>query len=146
VNVLTIVARTQADAILGWLIQVQLTLAAHAKVNSKEAFEATLALNLIGQIPAPINDADCKKRFDPIDSLIVVFRHEITLSNGLVAFLNRSFKATLADLNGTIVIDDTLEKIVRRVANNCVSEAWRNLAFPFVLTCRTFVCDWANAS
>jgi hypothetical protein len=40
---------------------VQLTLAAHAKVSSKEAFEAAFVLNLIGQIPASRNDAGFKQ-------------------------------------------------------------------------------------
>jgi hypothetical protein len=40
--------------------------------------------------------------------------HEIALDNGLIAFMNQSLKATLVDLKGTIVIDDTLEKVQSR--------------------------------
>jgi hypothetical protein len=40
---------------------MQLTIAAHAKVNNKKAFEAALVSNLIGQIPAAINDAGFKQ-------------------------------------------------------------------------------------
>jgi hypothetical protein len=40
---------------------VQLTIAADAKVNNKEAVEAALGSNLIGQIPASINDPGFKQ-------------------------------------------------------------------------------------
>jgi hypothetical protein len=45
---------------------------------------------------------------------MVVVHHEITLYNDLIAFMNQSLKATLVDLKGTIVIDDTLEKVQSR--------------------------------
>jgi hypothetical protein len=119
----TIFARTEGAAIFAGLKEVQLTIAAHAKVNSKEAFEAILVSNLIEQSPAHINDVDFKKRFDPTDSRMIAFHHEITLYPGLIAFMNQSLKATLADLNGTIVIDDIFEEIVRRVVGNRMPEA-----------------------
>jgi hypothetical protein len=40
-----------------------------------------------------------------------------------------------------IFIDDTLEKFVRRVVVNRMSEAQRSFAFPFVLTLRGSICD-----
>jgi hypothetical protein len=131
----------EADAIFARLVEVQPTNAAHAKVKNKEGFEAALVLNLIGQIPASINDAGFEKRFNPNDSLIVVLHHEITLYNDLIAFMNQSLKAPLADLQGTRVIYDTLENVVRLVVGNRVSQAWHSLAFPFVLTVRACICD-----
>jgi hypothetical protein len=99
VNVSTIVARTGGDAIFAGLIDLQLTIAAHAKVNSKEAFEAAPVSNVIEQSPAHINDVDFKKRYDLTDSLMIVFHPEITLYHGLIAFMNQSLKETFADLN-----------------------------------------------
>jgi hypothetical protein len=141
VDVSTIVAQTEGPAIVAGLIEVQLTIAAHAKVNSKEAVEAIPVSNFVGQIPAPINDIDCKKRFDPTDSLMVLFHHEITLYHGLIAFMNQSLKTTLTDLKGTIIMNDVLEKIVRHDVVNRVPEARRSLAFPCVLTVRAFIYD-----
>jgi hypothetical protein len=140
VIVATIVTWMEADAIYTRLVEVQPTNAAHAKVKNKEGSEAALGLNLIGQIPAPINDTGFEKRFHPNDSLMVVLHHEIALHNGVIVFMNQSLKETLADLKGTIIIDDTLEKIVKPVVGNRVSEAWRSLTCPFVFILRAFIC------
>jgi dynein heavy chain len=96
---------------------------------------------LIGQIPAPINDTGSEKRFNPNDSLRIVLHHEIALHNGLIVFMNQSLKETLADLKGTIIIDDTLEKIIRSVVGNRMPEVWHSLAFLSVLTLRVFIRD-----
>jgi hypothetical protein len=61
--------------------------------------------------------------------------------NYLIAGMNQSLKETNSNLKGTMIIDDTLEKIARRVVGNRVSEAWHSLAFPFVLTVRACICD-----
>jgi hypothetical protein len=61
VNASPIVARTKAIAIFAGLREMQQIIAARAKVKSKEAFEAALLSNLIGQIPASTNDAYFKE-------------------------------------------------------------------------------------
>jgi hypothetical protein len=55
--------------------------------------------------------------------------------------MNPSLKATLTDLKGTIIIDETFEKMVRRIVGNRLREARRSLTFPFVLTLRAFIHD-----
>jgi hypothetical protein len=137
VNASLIVARAKAIAIFAGLREMQLIIEAYAKVNNKEAFEAVFLSNLIGQIPVSMNDAYFKERFDPIDAFIVVLHHEIFLYHSLIVFMNPSLKATLADMKGTIVIDETFEKMARSIVGNRLPETRRSLAFPSGLTLRS---------
>jgi hypothetical protein len=109
-----VMTRTEGATIFAGLVEEQPIMTARVDVDGEELFETALLSNLIGQIPASINDAE---------------------------LMNPSLTETLADVKGTIDIDDTLENVVRLVVGNRASEAWHSLAFPFVLTLRAFICD-----
>jgi hypothetical protein len=55
------VARTEAAAIFAGIMEVQPIIAAHEDVDCKKVFAVVFLSNLIGQIPAPIKDANFKQ-------------------------------------------------------------------------------------
>jgi hypothetical protein len=140
-NASAITARNEVLKIFSNLIEVQPTIISNSESVNQGQFEICTVENLIMQVPSLLNIVDLKKRIRFTETLNVVLYHEILLYNKLLSCISESLKQALAGLKGLLVIDDSLELLIKRLVSDRVPETWLDLSFPSILALKGYIDD-----
>jgi hypothetical protein len=140
-NASTITARNDALRIFNSLIEIQPTLVAATGSISEEQFALNFVQSLQQEIPKEFDTHDFVQKFDLTDTINTVLYHEIILYNQLFDVIRSSLKTLAKGLKGTIVIDNALEKLTRRLLSNKIPEVWLSASFPSILSLHGYIQD-----
>ncbi|EAY21562.1 Dynein heavy chain family protein [Trichomonas vaginalis G3] len=97
------------------------------------------------QIPPLFNETAVKKRIEAEDQTIeAVISHEVSKFTILIETINRNLSILKDALNGTILLDDAYEVILKSILLNRVPERWLNVSFPSISNLNDYINDLRN--
>ena len=158
-NASTIIARNEAIRIFDSLVEVQPTLVAASESISEDQYALNLIKSLKDQIPRQFNPRTLKLRkfksnlssFKSVKSLPgvdtlenamnTVLEHEILLFNDLISIISESLDQMEKGLQGLVLIDESLETLLRSLLANKIPALWLSHSFPSILNLSSYMTD-----
>ena len=142
-NAQTVVARRNALDLYSYLLELQ---KADTENDQREGeSKLQIILDLQNQIPPFFNPAAVRKKIEFEDHTIgSVISHEVHSFTKLIETINASLRTLKDGLNGSILIDNEHEEVLKSIVLNKVPKMWLDVSFPSVANLTDYITDLRN--